>query len=224
MRNIIGQRRSTFDLKQIMDGKGIFLANLSRGRLGENISSLLGSLLVTRFVLEALNRASLPIEQRKDFYLYLDEFHSFPTLSLADAMSEGRKYSLNLILAHQYLGQLDEEIRDAVFGNVGTIITFQLGAWDAEYLSKEFQGIFSADDLVNLPQYHVYLKQVVEGVTSRPFSAVTLPPVGGGNKIRDTVANHSRKKYGKSSVGKEIELSQEVSHIELNQKVQGSFF
>lgn len=196
LRNIIGQKKSTFSIGKIMNEKGILLANLSKGKLGEDISALLGSLLITSIELEALKRAEVLEEKRKDFYLYLDEFQTFQTLSIADTVTEARKYCLNLILAHQYLDQLTEEIRSAVFGNVGTIISFQTGAEDAECLVKEFHNLIAVEDLLNLPRYHVYLKLVIDGVASRPFSAVTLPPAESSVSTKDKVISFSRKKYG----------------------------
>lgn len=172
---ILTQPKSSFNLRQIMDDGKIFLVNLAKGKLGEDTASLLGSLLVSSIGLTAIRRADAPEETRRDFYLYLDEFHTFTTLSLAGMLSELRKYRLNLILAHQYLSQLEPQVRDAILGNVGTIIAFRIGLPDAELLESEFFPDFRATDLINLPNYHIYLKLMIDGRVSSPFSARTLP-------------------------------------------------
>ena len=180
VRNIVGQSKSTVDIFDIMNTGKIFLVNVSKGRIGEDNSALLGSMLITKMQLAAMERVRIPEDERVDFYLYVDEFQNFATDSFANILSEARKYRLDLVLAHQYVGQLvtdvSTKVRDAVFGNVGTMISFRVGAADAEFLEKEFEPEFMAQDLVNLPNYHVYLKLLVDGVTSRPFSATTLPP------------------------------------------------
>jgi hypothetical protein len=173
---IVTQERSAFRLRAVMDEGKILLVNLSKGKIGADTSTLLGSLLVSRLGLAALSRADQPEEGRRDFYLYLDEFHNFTTLSLAGMLSELRKYRLNLILAHQYLAQLDERLLQAILGNIGTIISFRIGPQDAETISGEFAPEFSPTDLLNLPNYHVYLKLMIDGRVSSPFSAVTLLP------------------------------------------------
>jgi hypothetical protein len=173
---ILTQARSAFKLRTVMDAGKILLVNLAKGRVGEGASSLLGSLLVSRMGLAALSRADLPEEERRDFHLYLDEFQTFTTLSLASMLSETRKYRLSLTLAHQYLAQLSDEVKEAVLGNVGTMICFRLGAADAEALAPEFAPEFAPADLTNLPNYHVALKLMIDGQVSRPFSARTLAP------------------------------------------------
>lgn len=173
---IVTQERSAFRLRQVMDGGKILLVNLAKGKIGADTSTLLGALLVSRLGLAALSRADQPEVERRDFYLYLDEFHNFTTLALAGMLSDLRKYRLNLILAHQYLAQLDERLLAAILGNVGTMISFRIGPSDAEILAQEFAPEFSATDLLNLPNYHVYLKLMIDGRVSSPFSAVTLPP------------------------------------------------
>lgn len=197
LRNIIGQKKSTFSLGKVMNERGILLANLSKGKLGEDVSSLLGSLLVTAIEVEALKRAEISEGERKDFYLYLDEFQTFSTMSISHMLSEARKYHLSLILAHQYLDQINEGIRKAVFGNVGTIISFQIGASDARFLANEFYQIIDEEDLIKLPRYHIYLKLVIDGITSRPFSAVTLPPMDGSTCTKSKVIRLSRERYGR---------------------------
>ena len=174
LNNILSQPKSAFDLRHVMDGRKILLVNLAKGKIGEDASSLLGALLVTKIGLAGLSRADIPEETRPDFYIYMDEFQNFATLSLANMLSELRKYRVNMILSHQYLTQLDLQVRDAILGNVGTIVSFRLGLTDAEVIAKEFYPVFSAKDLINLPNYHIYLRLMVDGVPSQPFSAETL--------------------------------------------------
>jgi hypothetical protein len=176
IRNIVAYPKSSLDLRQIMDEGKVFLVNLSKGKIGEDVSSLLGSMLLTKIQLTTLSRQDIREKKRRDFYLYVDEFQSFVTTSFADLLTEARKYRLNLILAHQYLSQIEESIQAAVLGNCGTIISFRLGAQNAEDLSKEFYPAITLTDLVSLPKYHIYLRLMIDGVASDPFSAVTLPP------------------------------------------------
>ncbi len=173
---ILTQPRSAFDPRRVMDEGRILLVNLSKGKIGEDSARLLGALLVSRIGVAALSRADAPAEMRRDFFLYLDEFQSFTTLSLAKMLSELRKYRVGLVLSHQYLSQLDEEVRDAILGNVGTIVAFRVGLEDAEVLEKEFYPEFTAADLVSLPNYSVYLRLMVKGVVSRGFSGETMGP------------------------------------------------
>ena len=203
IRNIIGQSKSTIDIPEIMNSNKILLVNVSKGRVGEDNSGLLGAMLITKIQLESMERIRIPEDERKDFYLYVDEFQNFATDSFADVLSEARKYRLNLIIAHQYIGQLITEtttkVRDSVFGNVGTIISFRVGAADAEFLEKEFFPEFSLRDLVNLDNYNVYLKMMIDGVSSRPFSATTLPPMDTGvTNQREKIVNISRERYANS--------------------------
>ena len=174
---ILTQPRSGFDLREVMDRGRILILNLAKGKIGEDSAALLGSLLVSCLGLVGLSRADQPAEARRDFFVYLDEFQNFTTLSLATMLSELRKYRVSLTLAHQYLAQVDEQIRDAILGNTGTVIVFRLGALDAEILEREFYPEFRAADLVNLPNHSVYLKLMVKGAVSRPFSAETLTPL-----------------------------------------------
>lgn len=206
IRNIVGQKENTFKLRKVMDEGKILIVNLSKGKLGEDNCALLGSLMVTRIKLAALSRASIPEDTRKHFYLYVDEFHNFLTLSFADILSEARKYGLNLILAHQYIEQLDEKLRSAIFGNVGTIISFRVGAEDARYLFREFQPVFDEIDLINLPNYHIYLRLMIDGVTSRAFSATTLPPVQFEKSFKEKIIEVSRERYGGSRKEAEKEI------------------
>lgn len=203
IRNIVGQSKSTIDIFNIMNEKKIFLVNVSKGRIGEDNSALLGAMIITKIQLAAMERVRIREDARQDFYLYVDEFQNFATDSFASILSEARKYRLNLTVAHQYTGQLvtdtSTKVRDAIFGNVGTMIVFRIGAQDAEFLEKEFEPEFLPIDMVNLPNYHIYLKLMVNGVTSRPFSARTLPPfkVKGVTTKRDEIVRESRKRYAR---------------------------
>ncbi len=202
IRNIVGQPKSTIDLRDIMDNNKILLLDLSKGKVGEDNSSLLGAMIITKLQLAALSRVDIPEQERKDFYLYVDEFQNFVTDSFATILSEARKYRLNLTMGHQYIGQLTPEnntkVRDAVFGNVGTMVVFRVGAADAEYLETEFEPAFTPNDIVNLPKYHVVLRLMINGVASDPFTAVTIPVneewfVGDGDKVIKV----SRERYAK---------------------------
>ena len=174
LRNILGQKTNSFRLQQVLDTGKILIVNLSKGQIGEDASSLLGAMLINAIQLAALHRASQVEHTRRPFYLYIDECHSFVTLAFANILAESRKYGLSLFLAHQYIEQLDERVRAAVFGNVGTIIAFRVGATDAEYLAKEFFPEFIEADFVHLPRYTMYLKLMIDGTPSKPFSAVSL--------------------------------------------------
>ncbi len=200
IRNIVGQTRSAIDIRKAMDDKKILIMNLSKGLIGEDTSALLGAMLITRLQLAAMSRVDIPEEERKDFYLYVDEFQNFATEAFANILSEARKYRLDLILAHQYIAQLVTEtttkVRDAVFGNVGTLISFRVGAQDAEYLEKEFVPEFSTQDLVNLDFAQIYLKLMIDGVASRPFSATTLTPFDKQDEsYREKIIKISRERY-----------------------------
>jgi hypothetical protein len=176
IRGIISQKQSSFDIRKLMDEGKILITNLAKGKVGEDVSNLLGAMLLTRIELAALSRADVSEERRRDFYVYADEFYNFTTASFANVLAEARKCRLNLILANQYMEQLDEELRAAIFGNVGTLISFRLGAGDAEYVAREFYPVFSETDLIDLPQYHIDVKLMIDGVSQSPFSAITLPP------------------------------------------------
>jgi len=200
IRNIVGQTVSSFDVRDIMDNRKILIMNLSKGRVGEDASALIGAMMITKIQLAAMERVDMPEEERADFYLYVDEFQNFATESFANILSEARKYHLNLILANQYITQLDEKVSDAIFGNAGTIISFRVGAADAEVLEKEFEPVFMMNDIVNLPKYNVYLKLMIDGIAGDAFSATVLPPIS----LADTVANEekivrvSRERYASS--------------------------
>ncbi len=177
IRNIIGQTKSSIDVRAAMDSGKILIMNLSKGYIGEDNSALLGAMMITKIQLAAMSRVNIPESERRDFYLYIDEFQNFSTESFANILSEARKYHLNLIIAHQYIEQLTDEVRAAVFGNVGTLVSFRVGAADAEELVKEFAPTFTEEDILNLPKFEFYVKLMIDGVASTPFSARGLPPL-----------------------------------------------
>jgi hypothetical protein len=199
IRNIIGQPKSSFDIRKIMDERKILIMNLSKGLVGETNANLLGSMLTTRIYLAAMSRADLPLEQMNrmpNFYFYVDEFQSFANSTFANILSEARKYKLNLTIAHQYIEQMEEEVKNAVFGNVGTIIAFRVGPFDAEVLETIFSPRFLAADIVNLGFAQIYLTLMIDGIGSAPFSAVTLPPLEPGQvSYKDVVIAESRTQF-----------------------------
>ena len=195
IRNIVGQVKSSFSMRDVMDNKKIILMNLAKGRIGEDNSALLGAMLITKIQMAAMSRVDILEPKREDFYLYVDEFQNFATESFANILSEARKYRLNLIIAHQYIEQLDEKVKAAVFGNVGTIMCFRVGATDAEELVKEFEPQFTEEDLVNISKYDVYMKLMIDGIASQPFSASTLPPIVGETANREKIIKVSREHY-----------------------------
>lgn len=201
IRNIVGQQESTIDIFNLMNEGKIFLVNVSKGRIGEDNSALLGAMIITKLQLAAMERVRIPEEERRDFYLYVDEFQNFATDSFASILSEARKYRLCLTLAHQYTAQIESkdggDLKDAVFGNVGSMLIFRIGADDAKILEKEFAPEFIPEDFVGLPNFEIYLKLMIDGVTSRPFSANTLPPihVAEGSDSTEIVIKRSRDIY-----------------------------
>ena len=213
IRNVVGQGKSTINIFDIMNEGKIFLVNVSKGRVGEDNSGLLGGMIITKIQLAAMERVRIPEEHRKDFYLYVDEFQNFVTDAFAGILSEARKYRLNLTVAHQYTAQLvvdkSSAVRDAVFGNVGTMIVFRVGSDDADFLEKEFDPEFTPGDIVNLPNYKVYIKLMIDGVTSRPFSAKTLPQMfkSGNKEIEDEVIATSRRLYCRTREDVEREIN-----------------
>ena len=202
IRNIVGQPKSSFDFRKLMDERKIVIINLSKGRVGEVNTNLLGSMLVTKIYLAAMSRADVPADVMRNlppFYLYVDEFQSFANESFSDILSEARKYKLRLIIAHQYVEQMEEEVRDAVFGNVGTTVAFRVGPFDAETLETIFAPQFEATDLVNLGFAQIYLTLMIRGVGSPPFSATTLPPFDPPPERHvEEVIRASRATYGKA--------------------------
>ncbi|MEX2369309.1 MAG: S1 RNA-binding domain-containing protein [Candidatus Paceibacterota bacterium] len=211
VRNIVGQVKSSFDVRKLMDEKKIMIINLSKGQVGEDNARLIGSMLITKMYLAAMSRADTggkeSLANLPQFYFYVDEFQSFANESFAGILSEARKYKLNLTIAHQYIEQMTEDVRNAVFGNVGTMVTFRVGAFDAEVLEKEFAPTFEAEDLVNLGFAQIYLKLMIDGVSSQPFSARTLPPIDiNKESYREQIRTHSRKQYGRTREEVEAEI------------------
>ncbi|MBM2821031.1 MAG: hypothetical protein HW405_791 [Candidatus Berkelbacteria bacterium] len=197
IRNIVGQPKSTINIEEIMNTGKILFLDLSIGEIGEDSSALLGAMMITKIQLAAMRRAIIPQEQRKDFYLYVDEFQNFATESFATILSEARKYRLNLIITHQYIAQVPEEVMSAVFGNVGSLITFRVGAPDASALKQEFAPVFEEVDLVNLDNYHIYVKMSIDGVTCPAFSSTTLPPETMANNNKDLIIQSSREQFSR---------------------------
>lgn len=198
MRPIIGQTKSTFNFREIIDGKKVFLVNLSKGRLGELNSSLLGLIITSKMSLAAFSRVDIPEDQRNDFYLYMDEFQNFATSTISTILSEARKYRLSLVISHQFIAQLPEEIRDAVFGNVGTIASFRVGAEDAQFLEKEFEPIFNSQDLMNIDNFNFYIKMMIDGQTSKPFNIKTYPPERGNYDLAKDIKEYYSLTYARS--------------------------
>lgn len=203
IRNIVGQTKSTINMREIMDNNKILIVNLSKGRIGEDAMRLLGGMIVTKIQLAAMERVDMPEEERKNFYLTVDEFQNFVTESFANILSEARKYRLNLLVAHQYISQLETDtssvVKDAIFGNVGTIVAFRVGAEDAEFLEKEFEPVFMLNDIVNLPKFSIYLKLMIDGIAGNAFSATALPPIDitGTTENAEKVIRISRERYAK---------------------------
>jgi hypothetical protein len=218
MRNIIGQPKSAFNIREIMDTGKVLLVNLSKGKIGDINAQLLGLIFVNKVNMAAMSRADIPRPQRRRFYLYVDEFQNFVTDAFATILSEARKYELGLIMAHQYIGQLvgkteaygqaSSKMRDAVFGNVGTIMSFKIGAEDAEYMAKEMAPVVSDQDVIGIPNFSCYCKLNINNVTSRPFSLQTIYDESARNeKLAGLIKEYSRMKYGRKRefVDQEIE-------------------
>jgi CxxC-x17-CxxC domain-containing protein len=226
IRNIVGQVKSTIDVRQIMDEGKILILNLSKGRIGEDNSSLLGAMMITKIQLAAMSRVDIKEDQRKDFYLYVDEFQNFATESFANILSEARKYRLNLIMAHQYIEQLDEKVTAAVFGNVGTIVVFRVGATDAEVLTPEFTPTFTEEDIVNIPKYEFYIKLMIDGIASNPFSARGLRPLSEEEKTGniEKLINVSRERYAKKREIVEDKIARWHESVDEAEKKSGASF
>ncbi len=206
MRPIVAQEKSAFNLREVMDSQKILLVNLSKGRLGDLNSSFIGLILVGKMLMAALSRGDSPEEKRKDFYLYIDEFQNVTTDSIATILSEARKYRLNLTIAHQFVGQLKDEIKKAVFGNVGSMASFRIGSDDAEFIAKQFKPVFSESDLLNIDNRNCYLKLLLNGQTAPPFSLKTYPPQKGDDAIAEVIKEISRTKYGRPRSEVEAEI------------------
>ena len=224
VRNIVGQAKNTIDIDDIMNNQKILLVNVSKGRIGEDNAAILGAMIITKIQLAAMERVRIPEDERKDFYMYVDEFQNFATDSFVNILSEARKYRLDLIIAHQYIGQLVTDtstaVRDAVFGNVGTMISFRVGAADAEFLEQEFTPEFLQNDIIRLDNRNIYIKLMIDGITSRPFSGttITIPPVIKDEKKRDEIIRTSRSKYA-HKVGS---VEGEINNWASNQEVPGN--
>lgn len=207
VRPIISQQKSAFNLREIMDNGKILIINLSKGRLGDMNSYLLGMIIVGKILIAAFSRADTPEEKRRDFYLYIDEFHNVTTQTIAKALAEARKYRLSLIFGHQFIGQLDEETKKAIFGNVGSMLVFRVGPDDAKYLITAFAPVFDEEDLVNIDNYNAALRLLIKGETSHPFNIVTYPPSQGNPKVAGLIKEYCRAKYGQDRAKVEEELN-----------------
>jgi len=224
IRNIVGQPHSRINIREIMDSQKILLINLSRGKIGEDNSALLGAMMITKIQLSAMSRADVTVDLRPDSYLYVDEFQNFATESFAVILSEARKYNLNLTIANQYITQMPEIVRDAVFGNAGTIIAFRVGGTDADYLVKEFEPVFEANDLVNLDRYQIYTKLLIDGITKPAFSARTLPPVAQMSGNRDRIVELSRRNYAADRAEVEAMIVEKSKELEDELKAESEAF
>jgi hypothetical protein len=213
VRPIIAQQNSTINFREVMDQGKILIVNLSKGKLGDINSYLLGMIIVGKILLAAFSRINIPEEKRRDFYLYIDEFQNVTTKTITNALAEARKFRLNLILAHQFIGQLDEETKKAIFGNIGTILTFRVGPDDAKYLITQYGPTFDETDLVNFDNFNGALRLLIKGETSKPFSLVTFPPKKGNPEIAQMVKKYSRLKYGREREKVEEELYQRLQKI-----------
>lgn len=215
IRNIIGQPHSSFDIRDLMDNRKILIMNLSKGLVGDTNMRLLGSMLTTRIFLGAMSRADLPaheLAKSPNFYFYVDEFQNFANESFSEILSEARKYHLNLLIAHQYVAQMEEEVQAAVFGNVGTTVSFRVGPLDAELMEKVFTPEFLQEDLVNLGFAQIYLSLMIDGIGSRPFSAVTIPPIEPPSRsYREEVLQNSRTQFATKRAGIEGAILKELS-------------
>jgi len=206
LRSIVGQSKGTIDLRQLMDEGRVLVVNLSKGRIGDDASTLLGSLLVTSLQLAAMSRADTPEGERRDFFMYVDEFQNFATESFATILSEARKYRLSLTIANQYLAQMEDETADAVFGNVGSLLVFQVGARDAETLAEQLGDDARPQELMTLPRFAAYVRLLIDGMPSRPFSMETLPARVGGGRA-ETVRRTSRRRYCRPATQVEAEIA-----------------
>ncbi|MBI2442943.1 MAG: type IV secretion system DNA-binding domain-containing protein [Candidatus Levybacteria bacterium] len=213
IRNIIGQSNSAFNFRRVMDDGKILLVNLSKGRIGEENSSFLGLILVPKILVAAMSRQDMPQDQRRDFFLYVDEFQNFATPDFAQILSEARKYRLNLVVANQFIGQMEEEVKNAIFGNVGTVASFRVGVTDANYLQHEFQPVFNESDLINVDRFNAYVKTIVNGEPVQPFSLHTTKDISEEKKLEnmrvsELIKELSRLKYGRDVKVIESEIGQ----------------
>lgn len=214
MRPIVSQEHSAFKLRDIMDSRKILLINLSKGRLGELNSSLIGLIMVGKILLAAFSRADQPVAERKDFFLYADEFQNVATSTIETILSEARKYRLGLVIAHQFIGQLEDEIKDAVFGNVGSIASFRIGAEDAEFLEKQFAPTFAAPDLINIDNRNCYVRMLINGQTAPAFSMKTLAGKKSDPNIAAKAKEFSRLTYGRDKSVVDEEMREKFAAVE----------
>ncbi len=210
VRPIISQQYSSFNLREIMDQGKILIINLSKGKLGDVNSYLLGMIIVGKILIAAFSRADIPEEERRDFYLYIDEFHNVTTKTITGVLAEARKYRLSMIFGHQFIGQIDEDTRKAIFGNVGSILTFRVGPEDAKYLTTQFEPVFDENDLVNFDNYNAALRLLIKGETPKPFNVITFPPSKGNPEVARLIKEYSRVKYGRDRAVVESELHQRI--------------
>ena len=223
LRNVLGQPKNSFSVRWAMDNKKIIIVNLSKWKIWEDASALLWAMMVTKFQMDAMSRADIAEREREDFYLYVDEFQNFATDSFATILSEARKYKLNLVMANQYIDQMQESVRGAVFWNVWSIVSFQVGYHDASMLKDVFAGEISEDDLMNLKKYNIYLKQLIDGMPSSVFSAGTFAPYPKDDKMfaerYDKILSVSREKYSKSRTSIEKRIKENMDEVEKQEAI-----
>jgi hypothetical protein len=227
MRNIIGQSKSAFSFREVMDEGKILLISLAKGKIGEDNSSFLGLILVPKILAAAMSRQDTPLEKRRDFYLYVDEFQNFATPDFGQILSEARKYRLNLVVANQFIGQIEEDVKNAIFGNAGTIVTFRVGVSDANYLQHEFQPVFNEADLINVERFHAYVKTLVNGEPVTPFSIDMTRNLDeekkqANPKVTELVKELSRLKYGRPRELVEAEVAKRSRLYEVLGDIQSS--
>ena len=210
IRNIIGQSVSAFDFRTVMDEKKIILVNLAKGKIGEENSSFLGLIIVPKILISAMSRQDIPMEQRKDFFLYVDEFQNFATPDFAQILSEARKYRLNLIVANQFIGQMEEEVKNAIFGNVGTLASFRVGVTDANYLQHEYQPTFNESDLINIDRFNAYMRTVVDGEPVPPFSLDTTKDMAQEQALMNPRVSELVKELSRLKFGKDVKVVEQV--------------
>jgi hypothetical protein len=227
MRDIIGQSESAFNFRQVMDEGKILLISLAKGKIGEDNSSFLGLILVPKILAAAMSRQDVPQDQRRDFYLYVDEFQNFATPDFGQILSEARKYRLNLTVANQFIGQIEEDVKNAIFGNAGTIMSFRVGVSDANYLQHEFQPIFNEADLINVERFHAYVKTLIKGEPTPPFSLDLTRDLAEEKKLEnprvaELIKELSRLKYGKPRDLVEAEIAKRSRLFEVLGDIQSS--
>ena len=213
LRPIIGQEKSSFNFRDVMDNKKILLVNLSKGKLGELNADMIGMILVSKILMAALSRVDSLDKNLPNFYLYIDEFQNITTDSISTILSEARKYKLSLNIAHQYIKQIDEKIRDSIFGNVGSLAIFRVGPEDAEIVEKQLSPIFNAKDIINLDNHNAYLKILVNGQPQKPFNVKTLPPEESNKKVRDYLKELSYQTYGRPRAEIEGEIQEKFARL-----------